>query len=130
MSNIRFMVVDDEKYFLSAVEKIFAKRGHEIVTAGNGREALEKLTESEVDVIIMDVKMPVMDGITALVEIKKLYPLVEVILLTGHASVDSAIKGIDLGAFDYLMKPYDLDKLIEMAEEASSRKKLREQTSL
>ncbi|MCD6273455.1 MAG: response regulator, partial [Deltaproteobacteria bacterium] len=87
-------------------------------TATSGGEALEKLRSSNVHVVILDVKMPGMDGIAALREIKRQFPTIEVIMLTGHATVESAIDGLKTGATDYLMKPTDIDEIIEKAEEA------------
>jgi len=78
-------------------------------------------------VIVLDVKMPGMDGIETLREIKKKFPLVEVIMLTGHATVETAIEGMKLGAFDYLMKPCDMDELLVKVAEAKSKKNKHEQ---
>jgi DNA-binding NtrC family response regulator len=77
-------------------------------------------------VVILDVKMPGMDGVEALQEIRKRYPLVEVIMLTGHATVESAIDGMKWGAFDYLMKPCDIDHLIAKVSEAAAKKRQHE----
>lgn len=92
--------------------------------AFNGQEALEKLDKNRnLDVVILDVKMPGMDGIETLGKIKKSYPLTEVIMLTGHATVESAIEGMKSGAFDYLMKPCDLELLMVKVEEAAKKKR-------
>jgi DNA-binding NtrC family response regulator len=85
---------------------------------------LETLKEnSQIDLVILDVKMPGMDGIDTLKEIRKEFPLVEVIMLTGHATVETSIEGMRLGAFDYLMKPCDMDVLIEKVNAAVSKKR-------
>ena len=118
MSAIKIMLVDDEERFLSTTKKLFAKKGHDTLTATSGGEALELLEKHIVHVVILDVKMPGMDGITTLREIKKFYPLTEVIMLTGHATVDSAIDGLKTGAFDYVMKPCDIDDLLQKAYDA------------
>ena len=127
MEQIKIMLVDDEERFLSTTQKLLSRKGYEVLTATSGAEALEKLKSHNIHVVILDVKMPGMDGITTLNEMKRLYPLIEVIMLTGHATVESAIDGLKSGATDYLMKPTDIDDLIERAEEAfEKRQKLEE----
>jgi DNA-binding NtrC family response regulator len=123
------MLVDDEVPFVDTMTKRLSKRNLDIVTAYSGHEALEKLQAkgSKVDVIILDVKMPGMDGIETLREIKKAHPLVEVIMLTGHATVETGIEGMKLGAFDYLMKPCDIDQLMGKVQEAKSKKRQHEE---
>ena len=116
-------LVDDEVPFVEAMTKRLSKRNLRILTAHSGQEALEKLgAASSVDVVILDVKMPGMDGIETLREIKKVYPLLEVIMLTGHATVETGIEGMKLGAFDYLMKPCDIEQLMMKVQEAKSKK--------
>ena len=119
---MRLLIVDDEKRFLETTEKLLAKKGYETITAASGEEALEKLGDHPVHVVILDVKMPGMDGNEVLKEIKRRHPLVEVIMLTGHATVESAIDGLKAGAADYLMKPADINELAAKAEEAFSRR--------
>jgi DNA-binding NtrC family response regulator len=123
----RVLLVDDEVEFLETLIKRLKKRNLDVLGANNGREALKVLTESPVDVVVLDVKMPDMDGIDTLREIKKLRPAVEVIMLTGHASVEVAIQGMELGAFDYLMKPMDIDELLYKLQDAYKRKWCREE---
>ncbi len=115
---IKMMLVDDEERFLSTTQKLLSKKGYDVLTATSGGEALEKLRTSNVHVVILDVKMPGMDGIATLREIKRQFPTIEVIMLTGHATVESAIDGLKTGATDYLMKPTDIDEIIEKAQEA------------
>ncbi len=122
------MLVDDEVPFVDTMTKRLGKRDLDIVTAYSGHEALEKLKANEkVDVIILDVKMPGMDGIETLREIKKAHPLVEVIMLTGHATVETGIEGMKLGAFDYLMKPCDIEQLMAKVQEAKAKKRRHEE---
>jgi DNA-binding NtrC family response regulator len=122
------MLVDDEVPFVDTMTKRLSKRNLDIVTAYSGPEALGKLTANDkVDVVILDVKMPGMDGIETLREIKKTHPLIEVIMLTGHATVESGIEGMKLGAFDYLVKPCDIDKLMVKVGEAKSKKSAHEE---
>ena len=92
------------------------------MTAHSGREALEKLRTQNIHVVILDVKMPGMDGIETLKQIKKQYPVVEVIMLTGHGTMESAVEGLKSGATDYLTKPTDIDELIGKAEEAFNKR--------
>ena len=118
MKKMRMMLVDDEERFLSTTQKLLTKKGYDVVTASSGTEALEKIRVQNIHVVILDVKMPGMDGNATLKEIKRQVPLVEVIMLTGHATMESAIDGLKSGAFDYLMKPVDIDIIIQKAEEA------------
>ncbi len=127
MTDMRIMLVDDEERFLQTTQKLLARQGLDVLTAASGMEALEKLNAQEIDVVILDVKMPGMDGVAALREIKKLFPLVEVIMLTGHATVDSAVDGLKAGAFDYLMKPTEIDELVTKAREAFTKRKSMEE---
>lgn len=122
----RVMVVDDELDFLETLVRRLEKRQVEAEGVIGGREALEKLSQRSVDVVILDVRMPGMDGLEVLQEIKKRWPLVEVILLTGHTSVESGLQGMELGAFDYMMKPCKLAELLPKIEQAYERKCLRE----
>jgi DNA-binding NtrC family response regulator len=118
------LLVDDEAPFVETMTKRLEKRNLEIISALSGLEALEILQgHQNIDVVILDVKMPGMDGIETLGEIKKLYPLIEVIMLTAHATVESAIDGMKLGAYDYLMKPCDIDQLMAKVEEAAGKKR-------
>jgi len=127
MKKMRMMLVDDEERFLSTTQKLLTKKGYEVVTASSGTEALEKIRGQNIHVVILDVKMPGMDGNAALKEIKRLYPLTEVIMLTGHATMESAIDGLKSGAFDYLMKPVDIDIIIQKAEEAFEKRQGQEE---
>jgi DNA-binding NtrC family response regulator len=122
MEKMRIMLVDDEERFLATTQKLLAKKGLEVFTASGGAEALEMLANKIIHVVILDVKMPGMDGIDVLKEIKKQFPLTEVIMLTGHATVESAVDGLKAGATDYLMKPADIDDLIAKAGEAFEKR--------
>ncbi len=115
MKKMKLMLVDDEARYLQTTQKLIEKKGYETVTAQSGKEALEQLKTKNIHVVILDVKMPGMDGNETLKAIKSLYPLVEIIMLTGHATVDSAIDGLKSGACDYLMKPADIDEIMEKA---------------
>ena len=118
------LLVDDEVPFVETMTKRLTKRNLRVIMAFSGQEALEKLDKNRnLDVIILDVKMPGMDGIQTLSEIKKSHPLVEIIMLTGHATVESAIDGMKAGAYDYLMKPCDLEQLMLKVEQAVKKKR-------
>ena len=122
MEQMKMMLVDDEERFLTTTQRLLEKKGYDAITAASGAEALEKLRSHNIHVVILDVKMPGMDGIAALKQIKRLYPMVEVIMLTGHATPESAVEGLKSGATDYLMKPTDVNELIEKAEEAFQKR--------
>ena len=122
MEGLKMMLVDDEERFLSTTQKLLHKKGYEVLTAISGAEALEKLRSNPVHVVILDVKMPGMDGNVVLKKIKRLFPMIEVIMLTGHATVESAIDGLKSGASDYLMKPADIGDIIQKAEDAYLRR--------
>ena len=127
MAKVRVLLVDDEVPFVETMAKRLTKRGLEVVAAHSGPAALERLKDNDsVEVVILDVKMPGMDGIEALREIKNKHPLVEVVMLTGHATVETAITGMKLGAFDYLMKPCDLELLMNKVSEAALKKRQHE----
>ena len=113
MATINVLLVDDEQGFLEAMSKRLTKRGLAVRMAAGGAQALEMLGQQESDVVILDQKMPEMDGLQTLVQIKARHPRVKVIMLTGHATVDSAVSGMALGAYEYLVKPCDLDTLLE-----------------
>jgi DNA-binding NtrC family response regulator len=123
---IRVLLVDDEAEFLETLVKRLKKRRVDVQGVRSGEEALDLIRRQPVDVVVLDVKMPGMDGIQTLKAIKSMNPLVEVIMLTGHASVEVAIQGMELGAFDYLMKPMDIDELLYKVQDAYKKKALQE----
>ena len=122
MKRPRILLVDDEVAFANNLLKLLSKRGYDVVVEYNGADAVSVVGDKEFDVIILDMKMPGMDGIATLKEIKKKAPLVEVVILTGHGSIESGIEGMQLGAFDFLMKPVRIDDLQEKVSEAYRRK--------
>ena len=130
MEAMKIMLVDDEERFLSTTQKLLTRKGIDVVTAASGAEALEMLRHKYIHVVILDVKMPGMDGNETLKEIKKQFPLVEVVMLTGHATVESAIDGLKSGATDYLMKPTEIDELIAKAREAFQKRLMLEEKIL
>lgn len=118
----RILLVDDEKDFVEMLTLRLQEIGEEVLQAYSGLESLEKLKETDIDVVILDVKMPGMDGIETLQEIKKRFPLVEVIMLTGHGTIETAVQGMKLGAYDFLIKPADFDDLTTKLNKARERK--------
>ena len=121
------MLVDDEVSFVKTMAKRLDKRSIEAIAAFSGEECLETLkTHQTLDVIVLDVKMPGMVGLETLKRIKKEFPLMEVIMLTGHATVESGIRGMKLGAYDFLMKPCDIEELVGKLEEATKKKRAHE----
>jgi DNA-binding NtrC family response regulator len=128
MAIAKILLVDDEVPFVDTMIKRLTKRNIDVLPAYGGEESLQQLAQNKrVEVVVLDVKMPGMDGIETLKEIKRQFPLVEVIMLTGHATVESAIEGMKLGAFDYLMKPSDIDLLVEKVTEAAAKKRRHEE---
>jgi len=127
MTRYDILLVDDEQDFRDIMTKKLGKRDLNCDNAQDGVTALEMIKAKNYDVVLLDVKMPGMDGIETLREIKKHAPLTEVVMLTGHASVESGINGIKFGAFDYLMKPIDMDPLMEKLDAAYERKRIQQE---
>ena len=128
MELFSILVVDDEEDFVETMVNRLKKRTIDAVGALSGEEALELVGKREFDVVILDIKMPGgMDGIETLKEIKKVQPLAEVILLTGHASVESSIEGMKFGAFDYVLKPIKLEELFPKVAQAFEKKDVHNQ---
>jgi signal transduction histidine kinase len=129
MENIRLLLVDDEEEFRSTITKRLKRRGIAAEQAGTGEECLSILEKTPMDVVVLDVKMPGMNGIETLHHIKKRYPKIEVIMLTGHATTRDGVDGIKTGAFDYLTKPIELEHLLGKIKQAHE-KILREEEKL
>lgn len=121
---IDILVVDDEKDFAEMFSLRLKEEGHHVRVAYSGEEALQALSQEDenTDVVVLDIKMPGMDGIETLKLIKAKYPIVEVILLTGHGTIDTSVQGLKSGAFDYLLKPADFAELLTKLEKARVRK--------
>jgi DNA-binding NtrC family response regulator len=121
------LLVDDEESFVLTLAKRLTLRRFNVFTATNAGRAFATLDEHRIDVVVLDVKMPDLDGIEATKTIKDQHPLVEVILLTGHANLEASLEGMKLGAFDYLLKPVNIDELVYKIEDASRKKELQEE---
>jgi len=124
-ATIRVLLVDDEEAFVRGMARLLKSRGIEVSTALNGHEAVDAIKRESFDVVVLDIKMPGMNGIEALGEIKKLSPDTEVIMLTGHATLASGAQALRRGAYDYLMKPCDPEDLIEKIREAHEAENIR-----
>ena len=123
----KILLVDDEAAFVDTMIKWMRKKGFTIYPAYSGLGALEQLeTHPEIDVVILDVKMPVINGLDVLSCIKKKHPFIEVILLSGQVTVETAMEQTQGGAFDFLMKPCDPDLLVSKIKEAAIRKRQHE----
>ena len=126
MRKPRLLLVDDEIPFVANLLKLLSRRGYEVSTAHDGDSALRIVQEREFDVVILDQNMPGKDGITVLRELKKKQPHLEVVILTGYGNVDMALKGFELGIYDYTSKPIQLGDLEAKIRQAFQRKMLRE----
>ena len=122
MEKMKLLLVDDEVRYLETTQKLIQRKGYETWIAKSGEDALNILNTHTIHVVVLDVKMPGMDGNETLKAIKAQFPLTEVIMLTGHATVVSAIDGLKSGAWDYLMKPADISQIIEKAEIAFEKR--------
>jgi DNA-binding NtrC family response regulator len=126
MPEPRILLVDDEERFRNNLQKMLGSQGFIIRAKSSGAEALEELKLRPYDVVVLDIRMPGMDGLATLAEIKKIAPGVEVIILSGHASMDAAMEINRLGGYDYLMKPCPLDELLLKIDAAYEKKVERE----
>jgi len=124
---IRVLLVDDEKEFVESLSERLELRLFEVKTLFNGDDAVNLLQQEDIDVVILDVLMPGKDGIATLTEIKKLKPLTQVIMLTGNATVETAISGMKRGAYDYLMKPTETEDLVNKINSAAKLKREHEE---
>jgi DNA-binding NtrC family response regulator len=119
---LRVLIVDDEEELVSALEERLNLRGFQAAGVTTGTAALQYLADSPCDVVLLDVKMPGLGGLEVIRQIKQAHPKLEVILLTGHGSAKDADAGMELGAFDYVMKPVKIDVLVRLLLEATARK--------
>jgi DNA-binding NtrC family response regulator len=126
MQKGKILLVDDEVAFTDSMAKLLRVRGYQVKTAKSGKEAILLLEAENFDVVVLDLKMPGMDGMATLSEIKKLKLHTETLILTGHGSIDSALVAFNLGAYDYLTKPCSLQDLLNKIEGASGKKDMAE----
>ena len=118
MADLKMLLVDDEVEFLEPMATRLGRRGISCTTVQSGEDALRALNDGRFDCALVDVKMPGMDGLVLLGRLRRDYPGLPVVLLTGHASVELGVQGMELGAFEYLMKPVDLDELLDVVRRA------------
>jgi DNA-binding NtrC family response regulator len=119
MKGSRVLLVDDEVVFTKNMSKLLSNRGYVVAAVNSGDSAVRALQENQsFDVIVLDLKMPGMDGIATLKEIKKLGIFTQTLILTGHGSIDTALEAIKLGAYDYLTKPCEIGELVAKIEGA------------
>ena len=123
----KLLLVDDEERFRETLAKRLRETGYEVGGAAGGVEALDLLASGSFDIVILDIQMPGMSGLETLSEIRARHIGVEVIMLTGHGDVSSAVEGMRLGAYDYLMKPYEYEYLVVKIQEAFKIKKDRDE---
>jgi DNA-binding NtrC family response regulator len=122
MPGSRVLLVDDETIFTKNMAKLLKFRGYEVTAVNSGDAAIRELEQNHFDVTVLDLKMPGMDGITTLKEIKKLGLFTETLILTGHGSIDTALEAMKLGAYDYLTKPCEIEELVTKIEAAWEKK--------
>jgi len=122
MKGSRVLLVDDEVVFTTNMSKLLTSRGYRVTAANSGDAAIRALEQSDFDVVVLDLKMPGMDGLATLKEIKKLGLFTETLILTGHGSIDSALEAVKLGAYDYLTKPCEIGDLVAKIEGAWEKK--------
>jgi DNA-binding NtrC family response regulator len=130
MKGAKILLVDDEVVFTNNMSKLLTNRGYRATAVNSGDSAIRALEEVDFDVIVLDLKMPGMDGITTLKEIKKLGLFTETLILTGHGSIDTALEAMKLGAYDYLTKPCEIDELVAKIEGAWDKKDVEEKKDL
>ncbi len=116
------LLVDDEREFTDTLEKLLARRGERVLVASDGAQGLRAVTEHDVDVVLLDLKMPGLSGMDTLRELKRVDPRIEVIILTGHLLKSSEQEGLSFGAFAYLTKPCTVSELVETIAAARARR--------
>ncbi|MBS3758276.1 MAG: response regulator [Desulfobacterales bacterium] len=126
----KILLVDDEIVFTKNMAKLLEEREYRVSAVNSGDAAIKALEADDFDVVVLDLKMPGMDGITTLREIKKLGLFTETLILTGHGSIDTALEAIKIGAYDYLTKPCEIDELVEKLEDAQIQKDSGEQKDM
>lgn len=127
MDRVKVLVVDDELDFLKLIKRRLERRNVDVFVAPGGKEALEFMKDNPVDVAILDVRMPGLNGIETLKEMRKRFRDTEVIMLTGHGSVQSGIEGMSHGAYDYVLKPFSIDDLLERIRAACEHARLQKE---
>jgi len=122
METTRILLVDDETDFTDTMSLLLRNRGYQVTAVNSGENAIKALGSGRYDVMVLDLKMPGMDGMTTLKEAKKLDLFTETLILTGHATVDTALEAVKLGAYDYLTKPCEIGDLVLKIQGARKKK--------
>lgn len=130
MKGSKILLVDDEVVFTNNMSKLLHNRGYFVTAVNSGDAAIRAMEDEDFDVIVLDLKMPGMDGISTLREIKKLGLFTETLILTGHGSIDTALEAIKLGAYDFLAKPCEIDELVAKIEGAWEKKDVAEKKDM
>jgi len=130
MINKAILIVDDEKNIRLTLSQALETLGAEIDAAANGEEALTKLKEKEFGLILLDIRMPGMDGMEVLHRVREIRPDIRVIMITAYGTVESAVEAMKLGAVDFLQKPFDPDEIRELVSRVADREKLDEMKSI
>jgi DNA-binding NtrC family response regulator len=125
MKDARILLVDDEVVFANNISKLLSRRGYEVTAVNSGDEALRSLMENAFDVMVLDLKMPGLDGTATIREMNKLGLVTEVLILTGHGSIDLALEALQMGAYDFITKPCGIEEIVSKIEAAFERKKSR-----
>jgi DNA-binding response OmpR family regulator len=129
MKGKKILLADDETIFLRNLTRLLLVRGFDVISVEDGKSAVKAFEAHDFDVVVLDLRMPGIDGISALKEMKRLGRFAETLILTGHGSDASRKEALDLGAFDFLAKPLDLDLLLARIEAAAGKKSIREKQS-
>ena len=123
---VRVLLIDDETVFLDSMSKVLGARGYQVGVARSGAAGLEELGAHQYDVVVLDQRMPGMDGVTTLDHIRRAHPILPVIMLSGHAQMATAVDAMNRGAVDYLLKPAQVERLCERIDSAMEKKTLLE----
>lgn len=126
MKDAKILLVDDETVFANNMSKLLTRRGYQVTAVNSGDAALQALMNNSFDLMVLDLKMPGMDGIAMMIEMRKLGLSTEVLILTGHGSIDTALEAIRLGAYDYATKPCEISDLVSKIEAAFERKSIKD----
>lgn len=121
----KVLVVDDEEGVRSLLERTLARVGYSVVSAANGQEALDRVSQQDIEVVLLDIKMPGMSGMDVLQQLAKRWPDIGVVMVTGVADIQTAVEAMKLGADDYITKPFNWDDLLPKIQWAAEKRKLR-----
>ncbi|MDD5030559.1 MAG: response regulator, partial [Rhodoferax sp.] len=122
--SVSLLIVDDEEIVIRSCRRIFSDSKYVVDSAQSGFEALKKVEETSYDILLLDIMMPKMDGLQVLQQVKEMHPSIDVIMMTGLSEIQTAVRAMKLGAFDYLSKPFDPDELQHVVERALERRQL------